>query len=326
MTILPSNNLPNSEPYCYNELELLNLAILMCLESNASGVDNILFKHKYKIISIDRSVDTAVGTIKYDVCLTSIEKEITLGIEIKGENASNLDEKQLNRYKNIPLDQFIYSNGIPSTNTNIHKIETLLMVNTPRITPVRQKLEQLGYNFSILGLDSDYLSASLDEIESIDLEFSDDLKTNPNILTQMKPPLLIKLDKESSEIDIASDVLSEIFKILIGKQDSFKVDEILENTYCSIPHLLNIVGTDIKSAVQNKIKRCLRDLSKNELEKNLIWESSEKKWILKNLTYSSPIKLGNKLNNVHNDFVARKTGSTTSVSVDQLTLFDYDDY
>ncbi|WDV09393.1 hypothetical protein [Lysinibacillus irui] len=311
----------------YTEIELLNLAILMCLESDTNGVNNILYKHNYKIVSIDRSISTAVGTVKYDICLTSTQKELTVGIEIKGDRASNIDEDQLNRYKNVPLEQFIYLSGIPSQDLNAHKMETVIMVNSPRLSYVRDKLEQYGYKFSILGLDSNHLTASLDEIHTIDQAIAHDINSNPNILSTITPPLIIKFDKESDETVIAAEVIPEIFRILLEKRDTFTVDEIIESTYCSVPYLLNIVGADIKSSVNNKIKRCLRDLSKFELNKHLIWDSIDKHWELKGLDYSTPAKLGEKLKNVHNKYMARKNNtSPIHENLDQLSLFDYENY
>ncbi|MFJ8459739.1 hypothetical protein ACIQ57_11490 [Lysinibacillus xylanilyticus] len=300
MTTLSSMN-PIDIKY-YTEIELLNLAILMCLESDTNGVNNILYKHNYKIVS-------------------------TVGIEIKGDRASNIDEDQLNRYKNVPLEQFIYLSGIPSQDLNAHKMETVLMVNSSRLSYVRDKLEQYGYKFSILGLDSDYLTASLDEIHTIDQAIAHDINSNPNILSTITPPLIIKFDKESDETVIAAEVIPEIFRILLEKRDTFTVDEIIENTYCSVPYLLNIVGSDVKSSVNNKIKRCLRDLSKFELDKNLIWDSIDKHWKLKGLDYSTPAKLGEKLKNVYNNYMARKSStSPIQENPDQLSLFDYENY
>ncbi len=79
----------------------------MCLEKNIPALDNIFYKEGYKIISIDRSVKTSIGTVKYDVFLSNTTKDVSLGFELKGSKASNLDEKQLQKYTYIPTEEYI---------------------------------------------------------------------------------------------------------------------------------------------------------------------------------------------------------------------------
>ena len=180
MISLSSASLSNNTNL-FTELELLNLAILMCLDNNTSGVNNLFYKHGYKIISIDRSVDTSSGTIKYDLCLNSLSKEITLGLEIKGNLASNIDDEQMKRYSKIPIKEYLYQSGIHSVNHDIHQIKTLLMINADRIRETRKKLSSLGYEFSIFGLDSLNMLIKLDEIDYFDKNVYDELLLDPII-------------------------------------------------------------------------------------------------------------------------------------------------
>lgn len=85
----------------YNELDLINILVCMCLEEELDGIENVFTKHGYNLISIDRNIDTSVGTIKYDLIISNKLKEYSLGFELKGNKASNLETDQLEKYKNV---------------------------------------------------------------------------------------------------------------------------------------------------------------------------------------------------------------------------------
>lgn len=275
----------------YSELELLNLAISMCLETSNYGIENIMHQIGYRIISVERSINTNVGTLKYDLCLSCKSKEMTVGFEIKGGLASNISKGQLKRYGEVEVKEFVRESGIPFSDGDIHQLSTIIMCNTSRSDIVRRELEKFGYKFSIFSIDANHHEVSIDPKGIIDEELTKTIQSKVKVIRNKRVPYYIKFDKESLLSDIAKSVITEYVKFVLERKPSFKVDEMIESVYCSVPGLAKIIGADVKKHISKTIRSILRQMSKKEFAKFLEWNGQQQVWQINNINDSNKFQM-----------------------------------
>lgn len=290
MTSLELEDKSKSE-ILYSELELLNFAISLCMETSNYGIENIMHQIGYRIISVERSINTTVGTLKYDLCLSCRSKEMTIGFEIKGGLASNISMDQLKRYDGVGVKEFIIESGIPFNDGTIHQLSTVIMCNTSRAGILRQELEVNGYNFSIFSLDASHFQVFIDPKGIIDDEFIETVQNDVKVINHKRIPYYIKFDKESLLSDIAKSVITEYVRFILEKRTSFKVDEMIENVYCSVPGLVKIIGADVKKHISRTIKSILRQMSKKEFVKYLEWDGQKQAWQINNINETNNLQI-----------------------------------
>lgn len=325
MTSLESEVKSNSN-VLYSELELLNFAISMCLETSNYGIENIMQQIGYRIISVERSINTMAGTLKYDLCLSCKSKEMTVGFEIKGGLASNISKDQLKRYDEVEVQEFIRESGIPFYDGTVHQLSTIIMCNTSRSNIVRKELEKIGYNFSIFSIDGNHHNVSIDPKGIIDEEFTKTIQSEAGVIKNKRIPYYIKFDKESLLSDIAKSVITEYVRFILDKKTSFKVDEMIESVYCSVPGLVKIIGADVKKHISRTIKSILRQMSKKEFAKFLEWDGQNQVWQINNINDTNNLQILKVLRLKGESFILGIEGKKADdfISEGQLSFEDFE--
>ncbi|MFD2639119.1 hypothetical protein [Piscibacillus salipiscarius] len=309
----------------YNELDLINILVCMCLEEELDGIENVFTKHGYNLISIDRNIDTSVGTIKYDLIISNKLKEYSLGFELKGNKASNLETDQLEKYKNVSSSELVKFGGLNSFNSEEHKLQTIIGINNHSSENVISFLEEQNYSFPVLAVDTSNIQ--IKHIRIIDNEINNVFKS-PLIYKSFIS--LIKYDKDTPLENIAPDLIAIILKYSLEGKSNFTVDEVIDDLYCSIPNVFQIIGGDVKKAVRRKIIKLLDRLSKTELSVYLEWDSINQYWYIHRL---HPDAHPNTLSSFREKGVAfvnrireGKAYKQAQVNAGQLSLFDEDEY
>ncbi|MGG4043116.1 peroxiredoxin family protein [Bacillus smithii] len=312
----------------YSELDLLNIIIAMSFDHNSSGVENIFYQEGYRIVSIDRSVDIDVGTIKYDIYLSNWEKNMSLGFELKGLKASNLELEQFNKYQNIPIQQYITVGGAFYQDINTHRLQTVIGINKSREEEVKNFIQLHGFTFPLLTIDRDSSIIQIVYNELIDKKMH--TKLQHVFYDTFGIPTYIFYDKESKDYQIAPRIINKIFQFAKNDKSVFSVNEIIEETYCAIPGLYQIIGPDVKKSVIVKIKKILRDMSKNEFSSYLKWDHVNKKWSIKRISSNSHFNTDSAFLQLGKQYVDRlKQNLSYPLKGDnfaeQLSLFDYEE-
>ncbi|MGN7300623.1 hypothetical protein [Ferdinandcohnia sp. SAFN-114] len=309
----------------YSELDLLNIIIAMSSEHNSGAIDNIFFKEGYRIVSIDRSVDTAVGTVKFDIYLSNPIKNTSLGFELKGFKASNLETEQLNKYESLPVKQYLSVGGAFYKDIDTHNLQTILGINKSRVATVTDFLQANGYNFPVLTVDSTINSLQIVYRRIIDKEICE--KLSDFFYNSLKIPTIIFYDKESKLQHVAPRVINKIFQYAKINHLEFTINEVVNETFCSIPDLHNLIGTDIKKAVMDKIKKILKDMSKKEFSSYLYWDSQNKKWLIKRINRNSHQNTDAAFLQLGKQYISRlkQEVSTPFTGFEQLSLFEDDE-
>ncbi|WP_057767776.1 hypothetical protein [Cytobacillus praedii] len=309
----------------YSELDLLNLIITMSLESKTGDIDNIFFKEGYKIVSIDRSVLTNMGTIKYDIYLSNQVKDISLGFELKGFKASNLTSDQLNKYQSLPIKQYLLLGGAFYQDLDNHRLQTIIGINKSRESLVKEFIQLNGFTFPLLLVDQKTSSIEISTEQLIDNELY--LKLKNILFDTLKIPTFIFYDKESKLHHIAPRIINKIFQYAKLDMMEFSVDKITEETYCGIPGLNNVIGIDIKKSVVGKIKKILKEMASNEFSSYIVWNSSNKKWEIKRINSKSHPNTDTAFLQLGKQYVDRLRNGMNlpTIGFEQLTLFDYDE-
>ncbi|GEL77048.1 hypothetical protein [Tenuibacillus multivorans] len=212
----------NSSPL-YSELDLVNLFVCMCLDHELPEIDNILKKEGYHLISIDRKVDTSSGSVKFDVLLSNKDKNVSLGFELKGKKASNLEKEQFDRYSNLSSEEYAKLGGVSSTNPQFHQLQTIIGINSINSKKVIEFIKKHHYKFPILAIDSSSITVKQDRIvdSSVHQHFERYFKYQSFIS-------FIKFDKDTPLIQIAPSLITSIFKYAQKNKLIFTVDEILK--------------------------------------------------------------------------------------------------
>lgn len=316
----------NDSKLLYTELELLNFAIAMCMNNSTYEIENILYQTGYRIISIDRSVDTSVGTLKYDLCLSCKEKEMTIGLEIKGGLASNISNDQLKKYKEVEIYEFIRGSGITFNDSSVHQLSTIIMCNTIRKDEVRKNLKELGYDFSVLSIDANQYKIYLDSSGVIDKELLEKINSKSKIIKGGRIPYFVKFDKESLAVDVARSVITEYVRFVLEKRNSFQVDEMIENVYCGIPGLMKIIGADVKKNISRTVRNILRQMSKKHFKKFLEWDTEDKVWLINNINESNNLSLLKSLKGKGESFLLEIEGKKSEdlIPEGQLSFEDFE--
>ncbi|MET3689515.1 hypothetical protein ABIC37_005065 [Priestia megaterium] len=260
----------------YSELELLNIIISMCTSNKFPNVDNIFFQEGYRIVSIDRSVTTSSGSVKYDLVLSSTIKNLTLCFELKGFKASNISTEQLNRYKGLSTEEYIRLAGIQANDTINHKLQTIIGINLENLLKTEEYQVREGYNFPILSFGSQTISVSFKELNDVEIN----RKLTKSVSTLGTPLTFIHFDKESRMSDLAHRTIPTIYSYAKVGTSMFTVEQIVNDVYCSVKELHNIIGPDVKKAVVNKIKSLLKQMSKEEFKNYLSWNGKDKCWMI----------------------------------------------
>ncbi|ANN34858.1 hypothetical protein A9498_26545 [Bacillus thuringiensis serovar coreanensis] len=315
-----------SSSQLYSELDLLNIIISMCLEKNIPALDNIFYKEGYKIISIDRSVKTSIGTVKYDVFLSNTTKDVSLGFELKGLKASNLDEKQLQKYTNIPTEEYIKLAEVNITDIASHKLQTIIGIDLTNTTKVKLYCEGRDFSFPIMGFGTKNLTVCHNTLidESLQKQLSNSIKIQGYI------PTFIHHDKESTAAEIAPRLITNIFGFAKRDKTTFNVDEIICKTFCSIPNLHTKIGADVKRAVSRKITKLLNQLSKEELNNYLIWDKSNSVWQINKICANSHTNTDQAFLQLSEKFMNRLKTNTpfkekNNVPLGQLSIYDFEE-
>ncbi|HGA0700395.1 TPA: hypothetical protein ACIQN5_001302 [Bacillus cereus] len=313
-----------SSSQLYSELDLLNIIISMCLEKNIPALDNIFYKEGYKIISIDRSVKTSVGTVKYDVFLSNKTKDISLGFELKGLKASNLDEKQMYKYTNIPTEEYIKLAEANINDIASHKLQTIIGINLTNTSKVKVFCEGHDFSFPIMGFGTKNLTVCHKTLidESLHKQLTNNFKVQNYI------PTFIHYDKESTAVEIAPRLITNIFGFAKRDKKTFNVDEIICKTFCSIPNLHKKIGADVKRAVSRKITKLLNQLSKEELNNYLIWDKSNSLWQINKISANSHTNTDQAFLQLSEKFMDRLKTNTpfkekTDILPGQLSIYDF---
>lgn len=313
-----------SSSQLYSELDLLNIIISMCLENRIPTLDNIFYKEGYKIISIDRSVQTSIGTVKYDVFLSNKTKDISLGFELKGLKASNLDEKQMNKYTNIPTEEYLELAEATTNNITSHKLQTIIGIDLTNIEKVKVFCEGRDFSFPIMGFGTKYLAVCHKHLidESLQKQISNNISIEGHI------PTFIHYDKESTIVEIAPRLITNIFGFAKRDTKVFNVDEIISVTFCSIPNLHKKIGADVKKAVSRKVTKLLNQLSKEELNNYLHWDKFNSVWQINKICATSHANTDQAFLQLGEKFVARlKTNTPFKEKIathpGQLSIYDF---
>ncbi|MBD8074968.1 hypothetical protein [Bacillus thuringiensis] len=308
----------------YSELDLLNIIISMCLEQRIPTLDNIFYKEGYKIISIDRSVKTSIGTVKYDVFLSSKTKDISFGFELKGLKASNLDEEQMNKYTSIPTEEFLKLAEPGINNVTSHKLQTIIGINLTNTAKVKVFCEGRNFSFPIMGFGTKHLAVCHKHLidESLQKQLSNTISIQGYI------PTFIHYDKESTIVEIAPRLLTNIFGFAKRDKKVFNVDEIISVTVCSIPNLHKKIGADVKRAVSRKITKLLDQLSKEELNNYLNWDKPNSVWKINKISANSHTNTDQAFLQLGERFIDRLKTNTpfkekTDVPPGQLSIYDF---
>jgi hypothetical protein len=314
-----------SSSQLYSELDILNIIIAMSLEQKSSGIDNIFYQEGYRIVSIDRSVDTDLGTIKYDIYLSNLDKNLSFGFEIKGFKASNLELEQLEKYKNIPVKQYLVVGGAFYKDIDTHQLQTIIGVNKSSERHVTEFIKLHGFTFPILSIDREKASIQIVCERIIDNEIYTKLSTIMYNSSGISP--YIHYDKESKLYEIAPRLINKIFQLAKIDCLEFSVDRIVEETYCSIPDLHTIIGADVKKSVKAKIKKILKDMSDNEFSSYLSWDSQNKKWRIHKISSKSHQNTDTAFRQIGKQYVERlrQNANASDEGYEQLSLFDGDE-
>ena len=309
----------------YSELEMLNFIIAMSFEKKSAGIDNIFYQEGYRIVSIDRSINTDIGTIKYDIYLSNPDKNTSFGFELKGLKASNLEFEQLNRYKNIPIRQYLTLGGAFYRDVESHLLQTIIGVNNSRQKYVKEFIASNEFSFPIVSIDQEAESIQVVHETIIDSKVS--TKLSKIVFDSFDVPTYIYYDKETKPHQIAPRIINKIFQLAKIDYQEFAVDEIVEETYCAIPELHKIIGFDVKKSVIEKIKKILRDMSENEFNSFLNWDSQIKKWKIRRLSSKSHLNTDTAFLQLGKQYVnrLRQNISAGNNNHEQLSLFAVDE-
>ncbi|WP_203288183.1 hypothetical protein [Metabacillus sp. cB07] len=302
----------------YSELDLLNILISLCMQEN-NATNNIFFQEGYSISAIEQSIKLTKGDVKFDLLLWNKEKCICLAFELKGLNASNLSNDQLERYWKINWDEFLKLSNIDN-DQNLTKCQALIGVNLKKAPSVQEFISKNKYGFPILGVGVKAIEVFHNEV--IDEQIAEKLKdTNVNIDVPFK---YIYYDKDSTLYDIASRLFVRIYAL--GKQDinNLNLDKIIQECYCSIPNLHKIIGADVKKSVLTKVKKILRLASNEELKDYLSWLPEKKVWQLSKIKSGSHYSTDKAYRDLSLKLLERlkKEPAEKKESYQQVTIFD----
>ncbi|OMP67063.1 hypothetical protein [Domibacillus epiphyticus] len=310
----------------YSELDMLNILITMCFAEKLPNSDNIFHQEGYRIISIDRTIQTSSGSIKYDLVLSSVSKNVTLCFELKGFKASNLSNDQLDRYKGLATDEYIGLAGISSPNSMNHELQTIIGINIENAIRVENYQIKEGYSFPILNFGSKSISLSFRSLKDTQL----DERLLKSLSMQEKHPVFIYFDKESSLSDLAYRIIPKVFSYAKVDELTFTVDQIIDDVYCSVKELHRIIGPDVKKAVINKIKQLLKKMSQEEYKDFLSWDSKQQRWNILKINSESHHVTDMAYQRAAGTFIERlKSGAPFTIDKvvpeGQLSIFDFEE-
>lgn len=247
-----------SDTKTLKELDLLNYFLNLLKDTPHPGVLNILKNQQYQLFSIEKNVRTDKGTVKFDLCMMK-ENEF-FGLELKGGYIDN-DLLQLEKYATFDRRNYLRDEAVANVhddNFNIHIVFDDMLNQTRNRT--YECLTYTGYNTRNnkvqFSCHSNIFSIINTYSETVDLE-------------AIYP--IVHFDKESSDIEIAREICVEVDAYLMSN-NSFTIDEIFHQSFCSIPDFLNTLGADVKKFGQKKILKMLNNMAETGYKKLMKWE------------------------------------------------------
>ncbi|TDM04694.1 hypothetical protein [Macrococcus carouselicus] len=245
-----------------SELELLNFFLNLLKENAHVGVINILCLNNYTLFSIEKNVRTEQGTIKFDICFKK-DNAAFYGLELKGGRFDN-DISQIEKYNNFERTQYLRNETLSHINQNnfsVHIIFNIQLNNT--IDNYMENLIYSGFTFRnnkiIFECETELFKLINEAMETTDIE---------NIQR------IIHFDKETEDKDIANEICSEVDALLMN-QCSFTIDEIVSRAYCSIPDMATVIGADVRSFGNKKVKKMLDLMGRVGYTKLMKWENRQ---------------------------------------------------
>ncbi|RCW86902.1 hypothetical protein DER71_10610 [Halanaerobium sp. DL-01] len=298
-----------------DEKELVN--IIIGLTFPRAGFPHPFYDLDYEVKALEQSfVNKKGNTVKPDLIIAS-QRGFLIIFEAK--SGKNAEEEQLKNYADIENRDLI--NNVGFQNIYLEKgfdISYLCYQDTyvedERIGAYDNLIKSIkgNYNFAVLKYDKDnsFLSLELNEFndEKINLLTKSIIKIPKNRI-----PHFINFDQHSTVKELIPAAVQNIISYILEDKLEFTLEELTNDLLSPYPGIENLIGSETKRAVKNKLKRVMRKL-KDKKPEYFSWKNEQKYWkIDDNLTEPNYNQL-NALRNLISDKANTAEG--------QMSIFD----
>jgi hypothetical protein len=298
-----------------DEKELVN--IIIGLTFPRAGFPHPFYDLDYEVKALEQFFVNKKGdTVKPDLIIAS-QRGFLIIFEAK--SGKNAEEEQLKNYADIENQDLINNAGFQ--NIYLEKgldISYLCYQDTyiedERIAAYDNLIKSIkeNYNFAVLKYDKDnsFLSLELNEFndEKINLLTKSIIKIPKNRI-----PHFINFDQHSTVKELIPAAVQNIISYILEDKLEFTLEELTNDLLSPYPGIENLIGSETKRAVKNKLKSVMRKL-KDKKPEYFSWKNEQKYWeIDDNLTEPNY----NQLNALRN-----LIGDQANTAEGQMSIFD----
>jgi hypothetical protein len=263
-----------------DENELIN--IIIGLTFPRSNFPHPFFKLGYELKAIEQSFINYKGnTVKPDLIIANKKNGYIIIFEAK--SGKNAGKKQLENYSNIKKDDLINNAGFErdfvqngfDVSYVCYQYTYIDEEKTAAYNHLIKGIEE-SYQIPLLKYDKDngYLSLELNKFKD---EKINKLTVNIIQIPQDKIPQVINFDQHSSIKELIPVAVQNIISYILEEKLEFTLEELTNDLLSPYPGLANLIGSETKKAVKNKVRSVMSKL-KDKKPDYFKWRNDQKIW------------------------------------------------
>jgi ribosomal protein S18 len=272
---------------------------------------------EYEVKSLEESfVNIDGNTVKPDLIIASKRGYLII---FEAKSGKNAEKHQLENYSNIKNTDLINNAGFKRIYFKKgFDISYICYKNTYIENEKTSAFENLiksidgYYRFAVLKYDKEegFLSLELNKFKDNKIN---NLSKNIIKIPKNRIPRFISFDQHSAVKELIPVAVQNIISYILEEKLEFTLEELTNDSLSPYPGIEDLIGSETKKAVKNKLKEVMRKLREKKPE-YFSWKNKQKYWEINDSLSDPNYNQLNALRNLIND--------KTKIADGQMSIFD----